>query len=658
MKPVRKKNSAKLLLDITSLAQDDCVKALLAAFVDGGLPLPVLYVNPARRSTAKRFLSKRFPKVRWRFEWFQDDYADILRVLGEGARLSKNKNGGLYVRFLRGVLSCLSRIAIRLIAIPHARAVKKSPIGRKYSAYVAPFCPMDSVAVRSGIPCISIVSLGRAGRLEHQLKAPTRVVLGPDANEREVLAFCPLLKSENVFRMAGRQASLPEWAAAAAAAIADGPERLARHRVDVESDASYYVNNWHDAAPRTDVARVLLVGDASVMRLRAAISDRCNVPVDGFGTSMPMSSGGIARELYGFVSGHSYSYRKAVLIVGDLLSGNLPADAARLRELQSVVGCECMLASSLPGHMQENKNVGAEAEAEVQRRRKYMWRLVRRLKWRFVDVLQYTMEKTHTEESVLYCRGLSCVGATDEFRQPGEVKDREVVDGARDILAVAMDIVSDEGDKMLDVCRRMLREGRISAKEAKLEFDEWESNTVRNADHSKYLFVGGTLLRDFCAASRKSPDGPSFEVCSSSHSIADPDYVSGLRRIVEGKSYDTAFFSFGEHFFLHSEEEFVSAYANILKVLLAHSGRVVLLTSPEMVSTCDADKYECAFKNEKIRWANGLVLNEYSKKHPVMDLKAIMSKYAAKRVGNLGFDRSVYDEAFKYALAAVGETAV
>ena len=658
MKPARKKNPEKLLFDITKLIKDDDVKALLAAFVDGGLPLPVLYVKPSLRSAAKEFLSRRFPHVRWRFECFQDDYADILRVLGEGSRLAENKTGGLYVRFLRGILSCLSRIAIWLIAIPHARAVRKKPIGRMYSAYVAPFCPMDSVIVRSGVPCISIVSMDRAGLWEHRLAEPTRVVLGPDANEREVLAFCPLLKSENVFRLAGRQASLPEWAAATAAAIADGPERLASHRVDVESDASYYVDNWHGAAPRTDVARVLLVGDASVMRLRAAISDRYNVPVDGFGTSMPMSSGRIARELHGFVGGRSYSYRKAVFIVGDLLSGNLLADAARLRELQSVVGCECMLASSLPAHMQENRCVCAEAEAEVQRRRKYMWRLLRRLKWRFVDVLQYTMERGHTEESVLYCRGLSCMGAADEFRQPGEVKDREVMDGARDILAMAMDIVSDEGDKMLDVYRRMLREGRIAAKEAKLEFDEWESNIVRNADHSNYLFVGGSLLRDGCAASGKSPGGPSFEVRSSSHSIADPDYISGLRRIVEGKRYDTAFFSFGEHFFLHSEEEFVSAYANILKVLSAHSGRVVLLTSPEMVSTCDADKDECTFKNEKIRWANGLVLNEYSKKHPVMDLKAIMDKYADKRVGSLGFERSVYDEAFKYALASVGETAV
>jgi hypothetical protein len=241
------------------------------------------------------------------------------------------------------------------------------------------------------------------------------------------------------------------------------------------------------------------------------------------------------------------------------------------------------------------------------------------------------------------------------LRPPNKTVAQEIVDESTALFGMALDMKKDEGPSQKEVCEQLLKDGKIAPGEAKLEFEEWETLTIHENKHCRYFFVGGCLLRDCCAASAKLKCKPTAEVYTSSHSIADPAYVEGLKCMVEGKTYDAAYFNFGAHFFLHSREEFTRAFKEILSILKAHAPKVVLLTLPELASTGEADREECDFKNEKIRWANDQLLNVYSKEYPVVPVHQMALKYAAQRRDYFHFERSVYDSLFREIQEQIGE---
>jgi len=346
-----------------------------------------------------------------------------------------------------------------------------------------------------------------------------------------------------------------------------------------------------------------------------------------------------------------------MFMVGNQLEMRPLADMRTLTALKAIVGCEAMLVSPLPAHMQERKYVGAVTADAVNSQRDYICTLSARLGWRFVDVLQYVMEESHAAVSAEFCAGRSLVGKSHSFRQPNQTSAQQINDDTTALLAMALNLKKDEGPYQGDVFRQLLKDGKIAPGEAKLEFEEWETLTINEDAHCHYLFVGGCLLRDCCAASAKLKSRPTAEVYTSSHSIADPAYVEGLNCMTEGKTYDVAYFNFGAHFFLHSKEEFTCAIKEILSILKSHAAKVVLLTLPELASTGEADREECDFKNEKIRWANDQLLTVYSKDYPVVPVHQMALKYAARRCDYFHFERDVYDSLFKEIQEMVGEPA-
>lgn len=648
----------KVLLDVSNVIHNRLTLAILAAFVRKGGEIPDLYANTATVAQIRRFLSEHLPGVRWRFYVMHTDpYAEMIKWLEKGVSF-RTAEGGMALRMFAKCLSLGSRAFLPVARALSRRSAKKNSLLAKYDEFLTVYSAVPAEVVRSGLKTVSVLPNPSA------LKWPNKFLNDPkfdwirnrfknltdkdvvipafDTSKNDMLVYGPNLREENVLEFTPQGADIDAWA--------DGV--VQRRAIPVRK---YYINNWHNNAPRSDLPRMLLVGDIAVMRFRYDLAEKYNVPVDGFSTSMMLDDPNFLTQLKTFLYSHPYRYSKAVFMVGNHLGMKPAADAAVLKRLESIVGCESMLASPLPAHMQEKKYVGEVTSYMVSEQRDYIAKLATRLGWRFVDVFQYVMESAHSDESVAFCTGRSHVGMAHSLRAPNQTVPKEIMKDATELFAMALCIEKDEGPAQKAVYEGLLKAGRIAPGEAKLEFEEWETLSISEGRHCRYFFVGGCLLRDCCAASVKLKSKPTSEVYTSSHSIADPAYIEGLKCMMDGKTYDVAYFNFGAHFFLHTQDEFTKAFKEILAILKAHAPKVVLLTLPELASTGEADREECDFKNEKIRWANDQLLNVYSKEYPVVPVHQMALKYAAQRRDYFHFERSVYDSLFREIQELIGE---
>ena len=648
----------KILFDISSVESNRLVVALFAAFVRSGKKLPDLYASTAGVARIRKFLAEAFPGVRPSFFVEQPDpYAEMVSWLERGVAF-KSAKGGKAFRTCAKTISVGCRAFLCLARALSRRSVRKNSLLFKYDAFLAVYNPPPPTVVKSGLKVISVLPNPAALKWPQKFLADTNydwmrarfrnltdkdiVIPAFDTNKEDMLVYGPNLKAENVVDVACDGSDIDTWA--------DGVVNMSPVRA-----RSYYVNNWHNNAPRSELPRIVLVGDIAVMRFRSRLVNQYNVPVDGFSSSLKISDPRFATQLKAFLYSHPYKYSKAVFMVGNQIGMKPSADITVLRALETIVGCEAILASPLPAHMQEKKYVGEVSPHMVGAQRDYMATLASRLGWRFVDVFQYVMEDGHSDVSTAFCSGRSHVGMSHALRTPDKTVAKEIMSEATALLGMALDMKKNDGPSQNDVYQKLLKEGKISPGEAKLEFEEWETMTINDNRHCRYFFVGGCLLRDCCAASVKLKCKPTAEVYTSSHSIADPAYVEGLKCMMDGKTYDVAYFNFGAHFFLHSQTEFTKAFKEVLSILKAHAKKVVLLTLPELASTGEADREECDFKNEKIRWANDQLLTGYSKEYPVVPVHQMALKYAAQRCDYFHFERSVYDALFREIQERIGE---
>lgn len=650
----------RILLDVSNAIQNRQTMAIVSAFARKGGELPDLYANTASVAAIRKYLGEQLPGVMWRFYVAHTDpYADMIAWLEKGVAF-KSAKGGLALRCCARLLSFGCRVLLPVLAAFSRRSAQKNSMLAKYDEFLTVYRPVPAAIVNSGLRVVSVLPNPAAMKFPRKffydanydwmrarfkkLTAKDVVIPAYDTTKEDFLVYAPQLKAENIIAVARPGADLETWA--------DGV--VARKIV---GGRSFYVNNWHNNAPRSELSRPLLVGDIAVMRCRFRLAKAYNVPVDGFGTALKLNDPRFADQLKSFLFAHPYKYTSAVFMVGNQLALKPAEDMKILQRLKDIAGCEAMLSSPLPAHMQEKKYVGAVTAATVADQRDYMAMLATRLGWRFVDVFQYVMEEAHSDTSVAFCSGRSHVGMSHALRSPDKTTAQQINDDATAILAMALGLKKDDGPAQKDVYQQLFNAGKIAPGESKLEFEEWETLTINENEHCRYLFVGGCLLRDCCAASVKLKCKPTSEVYASSHSIADPAYIEGLSCMTEGKSYDVAYFNFGAHFFLHSREEFTKAFEEILALLEKHARKVVLLTLPELASTGEADREECDFKNEKIRWANDRLLTVYAKKYPVVPVHQMALKYAAQRCDYFHFERSVYDSLFREIQEQIGEPA-
>lgn len=648
----------KILFDVSSVENNRTVMAIFAAFVRGGRKLPDLYASTASVARIRKFLAESFPGVRPSFFVEQPDpYAEMIAWLERGVAFNSAK-GGTALRTCAKMISVGCRAFLCLARVLSRRSVKKNSLLFRYDAFLVVYSPPPPTIVKSGLKVISVLPNPAALKWPQKFFTDTKydwmrarfqnltandiVIPAFDTNKEDMLAYGPNLKAENVVEVAYDGSSIDTWA--------DGVVSMAPVKA-----RSYYINNWHNNAPRSELSRIVLIGDIAVMRFRSRLVNRYNVPVDGFSTSLKLEDPRFEAQVGAFLHSHPYKYSKAVFMVGNQIGLKPAADIAVLRKLKTVVGCEAILASPLPAHMQEKKYVGDVSPHAVETQRDYMATLASRLEWRFVDVFQYVMEDGHSDVSTAFCTGRSHVGMSHTLRTPDKTVAKEVMDDATTLFGMALDMRKDDGPSQNEVYQKLLKEGNIPPGEAKLEFEEWETMTINDNRHCRYFFVGGCLLRDCCAASVKLKCKPTSEVYTSSHSIADPAYIAGLKCMMDGKTYDVAYFNFGAHFFLHSQSEFTKTFKEILSILKSHAKKVVLLTLPELASTGEADREECDFKNEKIRWANNQLLTVYSKEYPVVPVHQMALKYAAQRCDYFHFERSVYDALFREIQEKIGE---
>lgn len=647
----------RMLFDVSGVETNGVTFAVAAAFVRRGGDLPDLYAETPVIARIRKFLSEKFPSVKWRFFVAQPDpYADLIAWAQRGISFRVAK-GGMAVRLCsRGVSLGCQALNCLFKALSN-RSTRKNGLLAKYDSYLTVYRVPSAAIVKSGLRIISILPNPAAMKFPQKflndakydwMRARFKNLTGKDivipvydTCKEDMLVYGPNLLSENVIEVAPVGTDVDAWA--------DGVVNMGT------VPRSYYVNNWHNNAPRAELPRVLLVGDIAVMRFRDRLVKKYNVPVDGFSTSLKMDDPRFVSQLKTFLFAHPYTYSKAVFMVGNHIALKPAADIVVFRQLKDLVKCEAILASPLPFHMQEKKYVGTVNATMVDQHRNYLAMLATRLGWRFIDVCQYVMEPAHSEVSTAFCAGFSHVGMSHALRPAEKTVAKEIMDDATSLFGMALEMKKDEGPSQNEVYQKLLKEGKIAEGEAKLEFEEWETMTIRDNAHCRYFFVGGCLLRDCCAASVKLKCRPTSEVYTSSHSIADPAYVEGLKCMMEGKTYDVAYFNFGAHFFLHTREEFTKAFKEILSILKAHAPKVVLLTLPELVSTGEADREECDFKNEKIRWANDQLLTVYSKEYPVVPVHQMALKYAAQRCDYFHFERSVYDSLFKEIQQQIGE---
>lgn len=657
----------KTLINVAGAPRNLSVVAVLEAYVRRGLPLPTLcFPSSAAREEVADALRKALPGCRFPvYAEPLDPYGAVCKWLTEGAGL--RVSGGLAVRTCYAVARGLCRLALAMVSVLRWRWRKNSRIAARFDAYLS-FGPMVSpVILESGMRVYSVMpaptvfmnperfakdeSKDHVRRRFSRIGDHERIIPAVNASAEDLLTYVPHLKSEQVLTAAPVGASLDDWADGVVSLV----ESTSVRTDGDEPPASHYVNNWHNNAPRTDVKRVLLVGDIAALRYRYRIVARCNAPADAFSTSLPMNDSRFGDQFKAFLDAHPYRYRSVVFMVGNLVSLEPATDAETLRALSAMTDCEAILASPLPAHLQETKYVGPVTAETVKSQRIYLSVLAARLGWRFVDICQHVLERNPTDESHRFCLGRSHVGMSDDFISATEKDPQACRDAITELLAEATDTAVDDGPRQVDVYKRMLEGGEIGGCEAKLEFEEWETLTVRNSDHSRYLFVGGCLLRDCCAASAKLKSKPTAEVYASSHSICDPGYIRGLDCMTAGKTYDAAYFNFGAHFFLHTNEEFVVAFNEILALLKRHAKKIVLLTLPEMTSTGPEDRDECAFKNTKIRWANEYLLKVCAKDYPVVPVHEMALKYVDRRKDSFHFEREVYDLLFAEIQTMVGE---
>lgn len=650
----------RILFDVSRVEKNRLVSALFAAYVRSGKKLPDLYANTAEVSRIRKFLAESFPGVRPSFFVEQPNpYAEMIAWLERGVAF-KSAKGGKAFRMCAKTISTGCHAFLRIARWLGRRSIRKNSLLFKYDAFLAVYNPPPPTVVKSGLKVISVLPNPAALKWPQKflfdtnydwmrarfrnLTADDIVIPAFDTNKEDMLVYGPALRAENVLEVAYDGSDMDTWA--------DGVVNMAKAKT-----RSHYINNWHNAAPRSELPRIVLVGDIAVMRFRSRLASQYNVPVDGFSTSLKIDDPRFEAQFRAFLYSHPYKYSKAVFMVGNQIGLKPLIDIAELEKLEAIVGCEAILASPLPAHMQEKKYVGEVLPHAVVAQRDYMATLASRLGWRFVDVFQYVMEDGHSDVSTAFCSGRSHIGMSNELRTPDKTVAKEIMSDATALLGMALDMEKDDGPSQKDVYQQLFEAGRISPGEAKLEFEEWETLTVNDNSHCRYFFVGGCLLRDCCAASVKLKSKPTSEVYTSSHSIADPAYIEGLKCMTEGKTYDVAYFNFGAHFFLHTREEFIKAFEEILALLEKHARKVVLLTLPELASTGEADREECDFKNEKIRWANDRLLTVYAKKYPVVPVHQMALKYAARRCDYFHFERSVYDELFKEIQEQIGEPA-
>ena len=648
----------RMLLDVSGVETNGVTLAIVSAFVRRGGELPDLYAEVPVAARIRKFLAKKFPSVKWRFFMARaDPYADMIAWAQRGVSF-RSMRGGIAVRICSRSISFGCRGLLRLLKPLSRRSARKSGSLAKYDTFVTVYRAPSDMIVKSGLKIISVLPNPAAMKFPQKFLNDTKydwvrtrfrnltdrdvVIPTYDTCKEDMLVYGPNLAPENVVEVAQAGADIDTWA--------DGVVDMAP-----ALQKRYYVNNWHNNAPRAELPRVLLVGDIAVMRFRDRLVKKYNVPVDGFSTSLKMDDPRFVSQLKTFLFAHPYTYSKTVFMVGNHIALKPAADIAVFRQLKDLVKCEAILASPLPFHMQEKKYVGTVNSTMVDQHRNYLAMMATRLGWRFIDVCQYVMEEAHSEVSTAFCAGFSHVGMSHALRPAEKTVAKEIMDDATELFGMALEMKKDEGPSQNEVYQKLLKEGKIAEGEAKLEFEEWETMTIRDNAHCRYFFVGGCLLRDCCAASVKLKCRPTSEVYTSSHSIADPAYVEGLKCIMEGKTYDVAYFNFGAHFFLHSREEFTKAFKEILSILKAHAPKVVLLTLPELVSTGEADREECDFKNEKIRWANDQLLTVYSKEYPVVPVHQMALKYAAQRCDYFHFERSVYDSLFREIQQQIGE---
>ena len=648
----------KTLLDVSAVKFNPLVQAIVAAHVRKGGELPELYVSTTEAAPVRGFLAEKFPGVRWRFFVVRPNaYADMIAWLERGVNF-RSAVGGAALRLCARTISIACRIFLGVVKVLSRRSARKNSLLAHYDEFLTVYRPIPPAIARSGLKVVSVLPNPAAMKFPRQFFKDAKydwmrerfknltdkdiVIPAFDTCKEDMLVYGPSLREENVIGVAEAGSDIDMWA--------DGV--VQRRPVAARS---YYINNWHNNAPRSELPRVLFVGDMAVMRVRYRLAKAYNVPVDGFGTSLKLGDPRFWAQFKAFVYSHPYKYSKVIFMVGNQLALKPAADMAMLEKIAAHVGCEAMLASPFPAHMQEKKYVGAVTAQVVEAQRDYMAILSTRLGWRFIDVCQYVMEPAHTDASIAFCSGRSHVGMSHALRPPNKTVAQEIVDESTALFGMALDMKKDEGPSQKEVYEQLLKDGKIAPGEAKLEFEEWETLTIHENKHCRYFFVGGCLLRDCCAASAKLKCKPTAEVYTSSHSIADPAYVEGLKCMMEGKTYDAAYFNFGAHFFLHSREEFTKAFKEILSILKAHAPKVVLLTLPELASTGEADREECDFKNEKIRWANDQLLTVYSKEYPVVPVHQMALKYAAQRCDYFHFERSVYDSLFREIQEQIGE---
>ena len=648
----------KLLIDVSNVVQNRLTLAILAAFVRNGGELPDLYASAAVVAQIRKYISTKLPDSQFRFfVAYINPYLEIIKWFERGVSFKEAKGGIAFRTFVK----CLSLWCRAFLPVARAlsnRCAKKNSLLGKYDEFLTVYRPAPAEIVKSGMKIVSVLPNPSALKWPHKflndanhdwmrdrfknLTSKDAVIPAFDTNKEDMLVYGPNLPEENVLEFTPPGSDIDAWA--------DGV--VQRRPIFARK---YYINNWHNNAPRSELPRMLLVGDIAVMRFRYDLVVKYNVPVDGFSTSLKLGDPNFMMQLKTFLYSHPYKYQRAVFMVGNHVGMKPAADMATLKKIEELVGCESMLASPLPAHMQEKKYVGDVLPYMVDEHRAYLARLATKLDWRFIDVFQYVMEAEHTEESVAFCTGRSHVGMSHTVRPPKETVAKKIMDDATELFALALDIKKDEGPDQKAVYEELLKAGKIALGESKLEFEEWETMTISENKHCRYFFVGGCLLRDCCAASVKLKSKPTSEVYTSSHSIADPAYIEGLKCMMDGKTYDVAYFNFGAHFFLHTKDEFTKAFKEILSILKAHAPKVVLLTLPELASTGEADREECDFKNEKIRWANDQMLTVYSKEYPVVPVHQMALKYAAQRCDYFHFERSVYDSLFREIQEQIGE---
>lgn len=612
-----------MILCVQKIVAGSAVDAIIRAYHRRYGKLPVFHAAPKDLPGIYEYLNKNFLNEQMRFDNYVDNYQDIIETLAKGKLiLSEGRQGGLFVYALRLMIKYFSSVMMFVAKVLSRRSLRlanKSLPKHVVSVYqIPPACFDPKVYDRITVvpdpfvfktPGLYLKDKSKAYIFDvyRRLTKEEKVFPMLNVSAYDVGVYAAKIEPRNVFAP-DSASNINEWAEGLVKAISgdDDCKTLAS-----ANEKRYYINNSHVAAPLPNVPRVLLVGDMMSLRLQYELTTRFNRPVDYFATSLDIHHPRFKIELDVFMRSRNYVYSHVVLGVGNHMSYDSHVDSKAIVDLD--IKAPIYLSSPATYYMYQSKYEGYISRDMITQRRNYIRSLSLRLN---IPLIEF-MDK--------------------------EVSAGEIMNAAVNAVANAVSMTKDEGEPIKNRYKAMKDAGMVDKNDATLEFEEWETLSIRDNETSDYLFVGGCFLRDCCAATARLPKKPTSELYSSSHSCCAPEYFDGLMRVIDGKKYDMAFFNFGAHIFEHSEEELNASFERIIGELKKHAKKIVLMTLPEMTPTGPDDQEECREKNKRLRWANERFLNYYSKKYTVVPMHSLALKYLDKRKDSFHFAKEVYD---------------